>query len=1165
MITTQTELDVSPGGIAPVVHVSQYDTGSRTLVFNLTASAGDLILPQGTKAEIRGTKPDGNGFSYECDLTGKTVTADLTEQMTAAAGKAICEIVLYTGTPATEAEPASDNFTQLATANFILFIERAALDKDTLKSGSEIRQLVTVIDRTDELLAAAQTMDDAKDAITQMTDDARAEMNLIAQRTEEAAQELADQSAASARASAASAQAASQTLETVEAKGQQLSQLAITSDTIAKEALEKATNAESESAETTNFLERLRREVSQLTLSTQAKVDDAYVQDGFLYMTADGDVVVGPLGPFSGTGGGGGGGGTSGNNAVITLANKSGFLSKTIAQGDSCPVTINWTSEEDEIPTGNGTMKVTVGGVVKALLDIRQGDVTVDLAPYITAGTSVVRINVSDIYGNSRTLNFSITVVVLTLTSTFDDSVAYTGPISFTYTPTGNIQKTVRFFLDGRDIGVATTSVSGRQQSFTIPQQSHGAHTFSCYFEAEINGQQVRSNELYYEIICLETMHLEPVVTCSFHEESVKQYSTIHIGYSVYDPTSLNAQVVISMDGNEVSTQTVGRGKQDYSMRMDTVGEFSFEIRSGEVARTFTLEVTPSDIQLEAETEGLALYLSSAGRSNKESDRTVWKYGGIQAQLSNFNYTSDGWQQDGAGSTVLRVAGDARVTIPYKLFETDFRSTGKTIELEFATRTVMNYDAVIFSCLSGGRGMSMTAQRVFLKSEQAEIGTQFKENEHVRVAFVVQKQSEYRLILCYINGIISGAVRYPANDDFAQTNAVNISFGSNDCTIDLYTIRVYDNSLTRVQVLNNWIADAQDVDEMLSRFQRNQVYDAYGNIVIDQLPHNLPYLLLECPELPQYKGDKKSVSGSYTDPVSPEKSFTFRNAQFDVQGTSSQYYERKNYKGKFRNGFTMPTGATVDTYKLRDDSIPVSTFCFKADVASSEGANNVELVRLYEMSCPFRTPAQQEDERVRQGIDGMPIVIFWHNTDTDETSFIGKYNFNLDKSTEESFGFREDDESWEVRNNTSDRVLYKSADYSGDAWLGDFEARFPDTDPPYDDATQLREFAEWIVTTDTERATGEELPEPVTYGEAEFTHDTSEYRLAKFKAEAGKYMELDSAMFYYLFTELFLMVDSRAKNMFPSFMGTAVVAGSPEVEQSVDNGDENGEDNGGGE
>ena len=167
MITLQTELDVSPGGIAPVIHVSQYDTGSRTLIFNLISSVGDLILPSGTHAEIRGTKPDGNGFSYECEISGKTVTADLTEQMTAAAGKAVCEIVLYTGTPAREDAPASNDFTQLCTANFILFIERAALDKDTLKSGSEIRQLITVIDRTDELLSAADTIDAGRQAIEQ--------------------------------------------------------------------------------------------------------------------------------------------------------------------------------------------------------------------------------------------------------------------------------------------------------------------------------------------------------------------------------------------------------------------------------------------------------------------------------------------------------------------------------------------------------------------------------------------------------------------------------------------------------------------------------------------------------------------------------------------------------------------------------------------------------------------------------------------------------------------------------------------------------------------------------------------------------------------------------------------------------------------------------------
>ena len=67
--------------------------------------------------------------------------------------------------------------------------------------------------------------------------------------------------------------------------------------------------------------------------------------------------------------------------------------------------------------------------------------------------------------------------------------------------------------------------------------------------------------------------------------------------------------------------------------------------------------------------------------------------------------------------------------------------------------------------------------------------------------FVTEKRTEHRLLYCYINGIMSGAVQYPVDDDFAQTSPVNISIGSNDCTMDLYCIRVYDNDLTRHQIL----------------------------------------------------------------------------------------------------------------------------------------------------------------------------------------------------------------------------------------------------------------------------------------------------------------------------------------------------------------------------
>ena len=146
-------------------------------------------------------------------------------------------------------------------------------------------------------------------------------------------------------------------------------------------------------------------------------------------------------------------------------------------------------------------------------------------------------------------------------------------------------------------------------------------------------------------------------------------------------------------------------------------------------------------------------------------------------------------------------------------------------------------------------------------------------------------------------------------------------------------------------------------------------------------------------------------------------------------------------------------------------------------------------------------------------------------------SLFGKYNFNNDKSTEEVFGFVEGDESWEIKNNTGDRVLWKSDDYTSTivdednnvvpAWLSDFEARYPDTDPPYTDPSQLQEFATWVKSTDPTQATGNALAEAVTIVDGEtsttYTNDTAAYRKAKFRAELGDYVELESTLFYYLY------------------------------------------------
>ena len=395
---------------------------------------------------------------------------------------------------------------------------------------------------------------------------------------------------------------------------------------------------------------------------------------------------------------------------------------------------------------------------------------------------------------------------------------------------------------------------------------------------------------------------------------------------------------------------------------------------------------------------------------------------------------------------------------------------------------------------------------------------QFKEDSRVRVCFAVENRNKNRLVYIYINGIMCGVSQYPVNDDFSQPEPVGLSIGAESCGIDLYKIRVYGKGLTKDEQLDNFIYDRPTLAQREAAYRRNDVLNLGEEVDITKLPPTLPYMIFECAELPQYKGDKKTgINVTYVDPANATNSFTATGVEMDVQGTSSAGYPVKNFKPKFKKGFVMTsTGENASKFKLKETSIPVSTFCLKADFASSENANNVKLVDFYEQNCPYKTPPQLEDSRVRQGIDGIPIVVFWQDLNGN-VQFIGKYNFNNDKSTANVFGFTDDyphAESWEFRNNTSNRCLLKTSDYSDDSWLNDFEARYPEDNENY---TQLKRVTDWIASTDRDA-----VPDAADKAA----------RLAKFTSEFEDYFIKSATLFYYLFTEVFLMIDSRAKNMF---------------------------------
>ena len=94
-------------------------------------------------------------------------------------------------------------------------------------------------------------------------------------------------------------------MATINAKAQEVEDIQTSADAIAAQALQQAGNAVNEVAGVEETVAGLRTDYTALELLLSGKIDGAYVENGALYLTSNGEVAAGP---FSGFGGGGSGG-----------------------------------------------------------------------------------------------------------------------------------------------------------------------------------------------------------------------------------------------------------------------------------------------------------------------------------------------------------------------------------------------------------------------------------------------------------------------------------------------------------------------------------------------------------------------------------------------------------------------------------------------------------------------------------------------------------------------------------------------------------------------------------------------------------------------------------------------------------------------------------------
>lgn len=119
-------VNMIPGGVPARAKVSQYEKGWPVYA-DLYMDNEPWTPPAGSTCYVQGTKKDKTGFIYQAERTGNRVIVMLTDQMTVFDGDQRVELIFTSG----------DNL-KIASSNFILEIEKAALTDDTVISHTDI-------------------------------------------------------------------------------------------------------------------------------------------------------------------------------------------------------------------------------------------------------------------------------------------------------------------------------------------------------------------------------------------------------------------------------------------------------------------------------------------------------------------------------------------------------------------------------------------------------------------------------------------------------------------------------------------------------------------------------------------------------------------------------------------------------------------------------------------------------------------------------------------------------------------------------------------------------------------------------------------------------------------------------------------------------------------
>lgn len=756
--------------------------------------------------------------------------------------------------------------------------------------------------------------------------------------------------------------------------------------------------------------------------------------------------------------------------------------------------------------------------------------------------------------------------------------------------------------VDKEDRSITASTANG-SFSIDTSGMSHGTHSVQLVVELELSEDNIiKSNSIYFAIGVRETDNNAPIVYARFDYPDgslilgentpyiqTKQFDVYTLSYAAYNPKETPTNAIVYVGEDVASSSSVPFVVQNLTLRASNYGEQKCRIVVGKTEYSFRLIAEKSELNISEPTDGMTLKLSAQGRNNNDVNREEWSYNGIQTMFEGFKWGGDGWI-----GNALRLNDKARAVVQYApLRQPDQNVTNAfAFAVKYKVSEVVDDEAELIRCVDGdGTGFVITSQEARMQTKgKSSLSMKMASGEVYEVMFVsfpksASGSSEYEklnteMVYLYINGIMSGSVQRSASDSIYQSDPQFVTMGADGATLDVYLLRAYNTYLSDSQVLDCYMIDQDSVDDMFALYESNNVIDDNGNVTVDSVPDGMRYIIITGRQDNGVPTVLQAAVNNDKDPkydvdemlcvVKGNQSLNFKcvGGCIRLQGTSSLAYPIKNYRIYFKNASKVAgdlylgcdeqgVGGELQEeakYSFRQAgtsnkaAAPVDCFCLKADFAESSSSHNTGMAKIVQnilTAAGELTPAQahcsgEYGYDVRTTIDGEPCYLFYRGTLDETPQFLGKFNFNNDKSTEAVFGFCDipgyhdqswvadkfsgvnPTECWEFLNNDYPMGMFLDDDFDtkGDDgtpnWLKVFEARFPDDDDinaEYEAGTRKPKYLEplvkWVKSTQNDGG--------------------------KFKAELANWFDVDYLCDYYMFTEIMGCVDQRVKNMMMGF------------------------------